>query len=85
MIHKKQGLIGIFLPTPFGWIVVGALFTFFLVSPPRFFDRIFDFMDKGAEYPAVTSIIALLICTPYYLKLKKKLRKYEEEDKWDDK
>lgn len=71
------------MPTPIGWIVTGAIFLIFLINP-HFMDRIFNLIDKGIGYRAAIAIIALLISTPYYLKLKKKLRKYQE-DKWDDK
>ncbi len=83
MKEKKARLIDVFMPTPIGWIVTGTLFLIFLINP-HFLDRIFEVMNKGIEYRAAIAIIALLISTPYYLKLKKKLRKYQE-DKWDDK
>jgi hypothetical protein len=83
MKDKKGRLIDVFMPTPVGWILTGALFLLFLINP-HFFDRIFDLMDKGIEYRIAIAILALLISTPFYLRLKKKLHKYEE-DKWDEK
>jgi hypothetical protein len=83
MKNKKARLIDVFMPPPVGWVMAGALFLLFLIYP-HFLDRIFDFMDKGIGYRAAIAIIALLISIPYYLKLKKRLHKYEE-DKWDDK
>jgi hypothetical protein len=83
MKDKKTRLIDVFMPTTVGWVLTGVLFLFFLINP-HIFDPIFDLMDKGIGYRAAIAIIALLISTPYYLNLKKKLRKYQE-DRWDDK
>ena len=83
MKDKKARLTDVFTPSWVGWILAGVIFVLFTINP-HLLDSVFEFMDKGIEYRAAIGIIALLISTPFYLKLKKKLRKYEE-DKWDEK
>lgn len=86
MNKKKQRLIDIFMPTtPLGWIATGVIFIGLFASPvDRLFDLLQELMDKNIGYRFAIVIVAFFISAPFYLRLRKKLRKYEE-DKWDDK
>ena len=84
MNKKKQRLIDVFMPTPIGWIVTGAIFIFLWINPCHIIDRVFELAEKNTAYGIAFNIAALALSIPFYLRLRKKLHKYEE-DKWDDK
>ena len=82
MKERRQGLIDVFQPTPVGWIVIGVIILFLLVNPYHIIDRVFDLANKGVGYSIAINIVVIITCLPYYLRLRKKLRKYEDS-KWD--
>ena len=84
MKEKKNRLIHVFMPTPIGWLVVAAIFVFLWINPYHIIDRVFELAEKKTAYGIAFNIVALALSIPYYLRLRKKLHKYEE-DKWDDK
>ena len=84
MNNKKQKLIDVFMPTPIGWLVIGAIFIFLWINPYHIIDRVFDLTEKNTAYGIAFNITALAVSIPYYLRVRKKLHKYQE-DKWDDK
>ncbi len=81
---NKQRLIDVFMPTPIGWIVTGAIFIFLWINPCHIIDRVFELAEKNTAYGIAFNIAALALSIPFYLRLRKKLHKYEE-DNWDDK
>jgi len=84
MKEKKQLLIYALMPTPIEWFAIVVIFLFLQMNPYHIVDRVFALAEKDSVYGIVINIAAFLACVPYYLRVRKKLRKYQE-DKWDDK
>jgi len=84
MNKKKQRLIDVSMPTPIGWLVIGAILVFLWINPFHVIDRVFALAEKDTVYGIAINIAALAVSIPYYLRMRRKLHKYEE-DKWDDK
>jgi hypothetical protein len=72
----------VWMPTLADWIVIGPVCLLFLINPYHVMDRILDQAQKNTSYGLVINIFLFLICLPYYLRLRKRLRKYQE-DTWD--
>ena len=67
----------IWLPTPADWVIIWPVVLLFIVNPFHLLDRMMD-----SEYLWIYNFVGFVIFLPYYLRLKKRIRKYEE-DKWD--
>lgn len=85
MKSNKTRLIDAFIPEPIDVVITFAVFTALLITGYfGLLNRIFALMDENILFRIPIVLIALLIGAPGWLRLKKKLRKYQD-DKWDDK
>ena len=72
----------VLLPTLPELIVNVPLIIFFVVNPYHVMDRMVDLKKNNAFYNALFNIAWLPFCLPYYLGVRKRLRKYQEYT-WD--
>ena len=72
----------VLLPTLPELIVNVPLIIFIVLNPYHVMDRIEDLTKGNAFYSALFNIAWLPFCLPYYLGVRKRLRKYQEAT-WD--
>ena len=70
------------MPTLADWIVIGPVCLLFLINPYHVMDHILELAQKDKSYGLAINILLFVICLPYYIRLKKRLRKYQENT-WD--
>ncbi len=72
----------VLLPTLPELIANVPLIIFVVVNPYHVMNRMIDLTKDNALYSALFNIAWLPFCLPYYLGVRKRLRKYQE-DTWD--
>lgn len=72
----------VFLPKLPELIANVPLIIFIVVNPNHVVDRMMNLTKDSALYSALFNIAWLPFCLPYYIGVRKRLRKYQEET-WD--